>query len=132
MKRIVLLALFSISCVDVAQYQDASQRSGSSGSPSDPTSICAKVDRVRIVNYPASLAVNSSAGIDVTPRDEFGNIRPDECNEKDGNRWDSNDDTCVVACVTCFNTNVKGVKVGTCKLTATVSGKSDSVEFPVQ
>jgi len=132
MKRLIILSLLLTACNTIYTNQDASQRDGGGSNPNEPSSICAPVDRVRIVNFPSALSIGTNAGIDVTPKDPFGNSRSDACNEKDGNRWDSNDDTCTVSCPTCFNTTVRGVSNGTCKLNATVAGKSDSVEFPVQ
>jgi hypothetical protein len=100
-------------------------------SPSNPSETCLPVDRVRIVTFPSALSVGVSAAIDVTPRDQFGNIRSDNCNEVSGNHWDSNTDVCLVSQPNDFRSNVRGVKSGTCELTACVSGHCDSVKFPV-
>jgi hypothetical protein len=139
MKYIILgLALASLACNPTPTQLpngDTTQTviiNGGSGSPTSPGSeACLPVDRVRIVNFPSALTVGASAGIDVTPKDQFGNNRSDNCNEATGNRWTSNENVCLVACNTCFNTNVKGVSAGTCELVANVSGKTDGVKFSV-
>jgi hypothetical protein len=104
---------------------------GNDQNPTTPNPVCLPVDRVRIVEAPSALSVGSSAAIDVTPRDSFGNIRSDNCNEKDGNSWDSDDSICSVSNSHDFKTTVRGVKAGTCELTACVTGHCDSVKFPV-
>jgi len=133
MNRFILIfsTLALLSCNTINNYQDASDRASGSPDPTEPTSICAVVDRVRIVLFPSILAANSNAPIDVTPKDAFGNNRPDACNEKDGVRWSTND-KCNVPNPTEFKTNVRGLSAGTCKLTACVAGKCDDVEFQVQ
>ena len=138
MKR--LLFIVSVFVVSFAAFCEKSDNhsfnnfisfpGGNSVTGGDP-STCAPVDRVRIVEFPSSLSVGTNATIDVTPKDAFGNNRTDACNEKDGNRWDSNDDTCTVSNPTSFKSSVRGVKAGTCELTATVTGKSDTVKFSV-
>jgi hypothetical protein len=136
MKKILLFSLVFLSCtqpptqptpvgnITVIQTQ-------TTGGGSTTPSSCLPVDRVRIVTFPSALTVGSSAAIDVTPRDSFGAIRTDPCNEASGNRWDSNSDICSVSQPNDFRSNVRGVKAGTCELTACVSGHCDSVKFPV-
>lgn len=136
MKKTILAALFLVSCNPPTQptpntvYVNQNQVVGSGSS--DVPSSCAPVDRVRIVNFPSELGVGVSAGIDVTPKDPQGQNRSDNCNEKDGNHWTSNESVCSVSCPTCFNTTVRGLSVGTCTLMANVAGKTDSVVFPVK
>jgi hypothetical protein len=132
MKKFLFLGFpFLLACNTIYTNQDASQRNGGGTNPNDPSSICAPVDRVRIVLFPSVLAVNSNAPIDATPKDPFGNNRPDVCNEKDGIRWSTNN-KCTVPVPTDFRTNVRGIDSGTCELTATVAGKSDTIKFEIQ
>lgn len=137
MKKLLLLTPFLIACNPIPAPTPngditliATQTVNGSSGPSS-VSTCLSVDRVRIVTFPSALTVGSSAAIDVTPRDQFGNIRSDACNEASGNRWSSNDDVCTVPQPNDFRSNVRGVKAGTCGLTACVSGHCDTVKFPV-
>lgn len=132
---LIVLGLLLIACNTPVQPTPNSQVQSvvinppNSNTPS--STACLPVDRVRIVSFPSALTVGASAGIDVTPRDAFGDIRSDNCNDKDGNSWDSDDTICSVAKVHEFNTTIRGVKAGTCELTACVTGHCDSVKFPV-
>lgn len=138
MKKIIILAILLTSCNPPAQLPTSGditviQNVGSgsnSGTGSNPDT-CLPVERVRIVAFPTSLGVGESARIDVTPKDSFGNNRSDNCNEATGNHWDSDDSVCAISQASDFVSSVKGIKAGTCEITACVAGKCDSVKFPV-
>jgi hypothetical protein len=100
-------------------------------SPSNPTLICATVDRVSI-SIPTSLGVGSESAIDATPKDNLGQPRSVDCDEKSGIVWTYNSDTCVVPDPYSFRSKVNGVRIGTCVLTATVSSVSKTGSFLVQ
>lgn len=105
---------------------------GPTGPSGSLPSNCAPVDRVRIVEAPGSLLVGQKHAIDVTPKDSFGQNRPDACNEASGNEWTVSDsEVCSVDSPRSFLTAVQGKKAGDCGLTATVAGKSDTVTFRV-
>lgn len=139
MKKLIVLSILLTACNPPVQpIPDGDVNvitvvgSGGSGSPTNPSvDTCLPVERVRIVAFPTSLGVGESARIDVTPKDSFGNNRSDNCNEATGNHWDSDDSVCSVGQASDFVSSVKGIKAGTCELTACVAGKCDSIKFPV-
>jgi len=91
---------------------------------------CNPVDRVNISAFPSQLVVGQSERIDVTPKDAQGQPRDPDCDIATGVKWSHSDD-CSIQDDEAFVTEVKGEKKGTCKITATVSGKSDSESFSV-
>ena len=117
---------------DISVYVNQVVSIADGGKPDGVVSgSCAPVDRVNISAAPSQLAIGQSERIDVTPKDVNGKPRDPDCDIATGVNWNSNSDVCVVQDNTEFVTNIKGIKAGTCTITAVVAGKSDSESFPV-
>lgn len=139
MKKLIIFLPFLVACnvpttPDISVYVNQVVSIANGGVPDGVISggSCAPVDRVNISAAPSQLTVGQSERIDVTPKDVNGKPRDPDCDIQTGVNWNSNSDVCTIQDDEAFVTEVKGVKVGTCTITAVVSGKTDSESFPVK
>lgn len=116
--------------------------SAQNGGPTSPTGIqpspgaCSALEETPIrvnINAPAQVVVGMTENLDATPKSASG-PRSDACNLFQGIAWTTNPtDVCQVSDPADFTPKLRGLKVGTCVITATVPGKnvSGSVNVPV-